>query len=149
MRLVVLVARSCKNASQRSLVSPGTRFEASETRMTLGGCAGWRDEAGSGRSPEVGGWCWSGCGFDGDAVAELFELADETFCPLLERAALVEVVGAEFVVGDEAGEDVVGGDEDRVATRRRVAQGQLPRRPPRPPARPPRPRQGDRSNPGS
>ena len=41
-------------------------------------------------------------------------MADEALGSLLERAALVEVVGAEFVVGDHAGEDVVGGGQDRV-----------------------------------
>jgi hypothetical protein len=48
-------------------------------------------------------------------VPELLELADEPFRALFERAALVEVVGSEFLVGDLALEDVVGGDEDRVA----------------------------------
>src|SRR5438128_9899894 len=48
-------------------------------------------------------------------VPELLELADEPFRALFERAALVEVVGPEFFVGDLALEDVVGGDEDRVA----------------------------------
>jgi hypothetical protein len=49
-------------------------------------------------------------------VAELLELADEAFGPLF-GGALVEVVGAEFVVGDVLVEDVVGGDEDRVPER--------------------------------
>src|SRR5712691_981892 len=49
-----------------------------------------------------------------DRVAELFELADEPFGALLAGAS-VEVVGTEFLVGDVLVEDVVGGDEDRVA----------------------------------
>ena len=49
--------------------------------------------------------------FEGDLVAELFELADEPFLTLLCGAS-VEVVGTEFVVGDVLVEDVVGGDGD-------------------------------------
>lgn len=52
--------------------------------------------------------------FEGDLVAELLELADEPFRPLVGGAAAVEVVGAEFLVGEFLLEDVVGGDEDRV-----------------------------------
>ncbi len=49
-----------------------------------------------------------------DRVPELFELANEPSRALLAGAS-VEVVGAEFLVGDFLVEDVVGGDEDRVA----------------------------------
>src|SRR6266705_5606970 len=54
--------------------------------------------------------------FERDVVSELLKLADESFGALF-AGALVEVVGAEFVVGDVLLEDVVGGDEDRVAQR--------------------------------
>ena len=49
--------------------------------------------------------------FEVDLVPELLELADESFGALF-AGALLEVVGAEFVVGDVLVEDVVGGDED-------------------------------------
>jgi hypothetical protein len=62
-----------------------------------GGCASLRGE-------------W----FEVDLVPELLELADEP-CRALLGGASVEVVGAEFVVGDVLVEDVVGGDEDGVA----------------------------------
>ena len=54
--------------------------------------------------------------FEVELVPELLELADEAFRPLF-GGALVEVVGAEFVVGDVVVEDLVGGDEDRVPQR--------------------------------
>jgi len=40
-------------------------------------------------------------------VHELLELADEPFRAVFERVALFDVVGAEFLVGDLAFEDVV------------------------------------------
>src|SRR5207248_1259387 len=56
------------------------------------------------------------CGerFEVDFVPELLELTDEAFRTLLAGAAVV-VVGAEILVGEVLVEDVVGGDEDRVA----------------------------------
>src|SRR6266498_1975637 len=54
--------------------------------------------------------------FERDGVSEFFELADEPFGALVGGAS-VEVVGAELSVGGVLGEDVVGGDEDRVAER--------------------------------
>ena len=54
--------------------------------------------------------------FERDVVSELLKLADESFGALF-AGALVEVVGAEFVVGDVLVEDLVGGDEDRVPQR--------------------------------
>ena len=55
-----------------------------------------------------------GRGFEGDGVAEAFELGDEAL-DVVAGATLFEPVAAEVVVGLLAVEDVVGGDEDAVA----------------------------------
>src|SRR5919201_1086696 len=62
-----------------------------------------------------------GCWFERDFVSELFELADESVSVSLCVFGLPadEVVIAEVVVGDVSGEDVPGGDEDRVGGRDR------------------------------
>src|SRR5881628_4187176 len=52
---------------------------------------------------------------EGDGVPELLELADESSRSLFGGATAVEVVGTEFLVGDLLFEEVVGGDQDRVA----------------------------------
>src|SRR5947199_10462455 len=59
--------------------------------------------------------------FDGDLVAEAFELVDKPAAVAFGRfgVAAVEELFAELVIGDAAVEDVVGGGEDLVAGRDR------------------------------
>src|ERR671930_162804 len=74
-----------------------------------GACPWWLRAVGCG---------WSGRldGVEGDLVAQGVELADE-LAGLRFGAAVHEPVGAEVLVGLAAVEDVVGGDQDRVADR--------------------------------
>src|SRR6266545_4796660 len=74
-----------------------------------GVCPWWRHAMGCG---------WSGRldGVEGDLVAEVVELADE-LAGLHLGAATHEPVSAQVAVGDATVQDVVGGDQDRVADR--------------------------------
>jgi hypothetical protein len=59
---------------------------------------------------------WSGCCWgDGDVEAHGFELGHEASLPDVAVVSLIEVVAAEVGVGLAGGQQVPGGDEDRVA----------------------------------
>src|SRR6266511_1248231 len=61
------------------------------------------------------GVSWSGGGFEGDVVAERFELFDESAGAVFGGVAAGEPVGAEFAEGDAVAGEVLVGDQDVVA----------------------------------
>jgi hypothetical protein len=79
----------------------------SDTKLvSLVGVLAARGE-GAGRSPAcAGSVAVQGCGFEGDLVAEGFELVDQVPLAGLGVDAPLEVVGAELVIGAGAGQDV-------------------------------------------
>ena len=64
-------------------------------------------------SPDGSIWRWvSGCGCEGDGVAERFELFEEPAGAVLGRVAACEPVGAEFAEGDAIRIDVDAAKHD-------------------------------------